>query len=162
MREIKLTQGKVAIVDDEDFDRLNKFKWYTIKRQNIYYAERAIWVAGKSKKHIMHQMILEPRPGYETDHIDGNGLNNQKENLRYATHQQNISNQRKHSRTSSRFKGVCWHKKAKKWMAHITKDGIFLYLGLFMGEIDAALVYDKAAKIYFGEFARTNFLTEEN
>ena len=148
----------VAIVDDGMFDDLNRFKWYAAKNGRNFYACRHVRL-GKKEKQVriqMHQMILNPGPGLETDHIDGDGLNNQMLNLRVATRSQNGCNRRT-QRGTSKYKGVHWHKSSNKWMTRVMKDGERLFLGLFLNEIDAALSYDAAARKFHGEFARTNF-----
>jgi hypothetical protein len=103
----------------------------------------------------MHRAILEGAP--QVDHIDGDGLNNQRSNLRPATQAQNMANSRKYSTNTSGFKGVGWHKAAKKWRADITFDYKTRYLGLFPTAEDAARAYDSAAKSLFGVFACLNF-----
>lgn len=157
MKEIKLTQGKVAIVDDEDFEELNKFKWYAVKKGRTYYAERATYVDKKKSTIRLHQIILKPKPEYETDHKDRDGLHNWRDNLRYATRSQNVANIDKYRLSSSKKKGVSWHKGNNKWMASIWKEGTHFFLGYFFNEADAALAYDKSAIEFFGEFARTNY-----
>ena len=94
-----------------------------------------------------------PRP----DHIDGDGLNNQRSNLRPATAGQNMMNRRKRWRATSRFVGVCWYPRREKWLARIYRDGTKHHLGDFSFEVEAALAYDAAAREMFGEYARPNF-----
>ena len=91
------------------------------------------------------------------DHIDHNGLNNQKYNLRIATHSQNCQNRRPCKNSSSKYRGVCWHKKNKKWTAHIKIDKKTIYLGIFESEEDAAMAYDAKAKELHGEWTYLNF-----
>ena len=105
----------------------------------------------------MHREILKPPKNVETDHKDGNGLNNQRYNLRWATKTQNRQNQRPQEGCTSRFKGVRWDKNARKWRACIKVQGKQVHLGFYSLEIDAARAYDNAALLYFKEFARTNF-----
>ena len=106
----------------------------------------------------MHRQIMNAPKGTPIDHKDHNGLNNTRENLRLATISENARNCEKTKRpTSSKYKGVCWNKKSKKWQAHIHYNGISIHLGLFDSEEDAAKAYDEAAKIYHGEFAVLNF-----
>lgn len=161
MKTITLTQGKVALVDDEDFDRLNRHKWYArkyaLKNRMTWYAVRNLTVApGKQTTLQMHREIAAVAGICQTDHRDGNGLNNQRENLRPATRRQNQQNQRKRPDCSSRFKGVCWNEESRKWQANIRVNGYKRYLGLFEVEEDAADAYDEAATRLFGEFALTN------
>jgi len=156
---IALTQGKVAIVDDGDFEWLNQFKWCAHKARNTYYAERAVRVGLKRKQLQMHRFILgldfgDKRQG---DHINMDGLDNRRANLRIATVAENLHNRGKQKNNTSGYKGVFWEKKDKKWRARIKVDGERMHLGLFHDPADAARAYDKAAKKHHGEFATTNF-----
>lgn len=107
----------------------------------------------------MHREILGLPIGREprVDHRDSNGLNNQKENLRIATQLENSRNRARGALNTSGYKGVCWHKRAKKWAVSIRYDGKRMHLGLFANKIAAAAVYDDAARKLFGEFAKCNF-----
>jgi len=161
MREIPLTQGKVALVDDADYEQLVKYRWYALKSYHTYYAVRnGSRTLGKQSLILMHRVIMRALPGQETDHVDGNGLNNRHENLRLCTTAENQHNQRKH-RGSSRFKGVWRHTNRQAWEAGIGIDCKKLYLGYFHNEDDAAKAYDRAARELFGEFACLNFPTTE-
>lgn len=155
MKTIPLTKGMVALVDDEDYQLISKYKWYaTLNEDGKHYAKRRT-----STKHqvYLHREIMKASSGVEIDHIDGNGLNNQKSNLRYCIRRQNAMNtiKRKPSATS-KYKGVCWHKGGKKWQSQIHPSGRSILLGLFKNEIDAAIAYNKAAMKHYGEFARLN------
>jgi len=152
-RLIPLTRGQFAIVDAEDYPRLSKFTWFTEGRPNNYYAVRK--ENGKSIK--MHRQILNAPDHLVVDHIDHNGLNNRKSNLRLATFTQNCQNQRRLSHKTSRYKGVCWNKRSKKWAAAIRCNNKTYHLGYFANELDAAHAYDRAARKYHGEFAHLNF-----
>ncbi len=156
MKTVPLTQDKVALVDDEDFLRVSQYKWYAIKMSHLFYAHTNVRKAdGKTTILSMHVLLLPDAK--RVDHQDGNGLNNQRHNLRSATHSQNMANRRKHKNgTSSLFKGVHWHKAAKKFTAQICVNHKRHHLGLFTSETDAAMAYDVAALHHFGAFARLN------
>ncbi len=163
MKEIELTRGYKALVDDEDFERVKVFKWKSLiskrkHRQDVVYACRnqrkvngAHWTDQVCI--YMHRFILGC-PGH-VDHKDGDGLNNQRDNLRECTRSQNSANQKK-QKGSSRYKGVSWHAGGKKWQVHIKTPQKNMYLGLFADEADAATVYNFAALEHFGEFAVFN------
>jgi len=158
MREILLTKGYIAFVDDEDYDYLSQFKWYAQLKGHRIYAVRSIKIDGKWTKILMHREIMNAQPGEEVDHIQHDVCcNNCKSNLRLCTSSQNAMNRRVRQGTSSRYKGVCYHKAAKKWRAQIEVDGKNTHLGLFTNEFDAACTYDAAAKKLFCEFALLNF-----
>lgn len=160
VKKISLTQGQVALVDNEDYDWLNQYKWYADKRRGNFYAIRSSWKNGKHYPVYMHREILKLKRGdkRQGDHINHNILDNKRENLRICTNRQNGMNQKVHSNSTSQFKGVCWHKVAKKWIANITIEGKTKHIGLFGLEENAALAYNKAAKKYFGNFAYLNVL----
>ncbi len=161
MRQITLTQGKIALVDDDDFERLNQWKWYAIrcktKCRDIWYAVRGLKVDGKLRRIYMHREIAAVAEIPEVDHQDGNGLHNCRQNLRPATLAQNRHNQHKRLGCTSRFKGVSFNKNAGKWEAQIKNSGRRIYLGYFGDETMAARTYDEAARLHFGIFAKTNF-----
>lgn len=156
-REIILTQGRVAIVDDADFEWLNQWKWNAHDSHGWAWYARRIHMAGEGKKTqiIMHRLILKAPKGAYSDHINGNGLDNRRANLRLCNSSQNNSN-RHYGWGSSKFKGVSWDKINKKWAASIKHNKQQIALGRFSLEIDAAKAYDMAAPLYHGEFARTN------
>lgn len=158
MKTIPLTQGKFAIVDDEDYEWLNQWKWCADKIGKTYYAVRTINHKLGKQMILMHRQILRltKGDGKLTDHRNHNGLNNRKCNLRICTHNQNHQNRRK-PRTLNRYKGVSWHKPSKRWCAHIIHNKKYIHLGYFDNEIKAAKTYDKKAKELFGEFACLNF-----
>lgn len=155
MKEIPLTQAQVALVDDEDYDELNKYKWYTvwIPSSHTFYAQRR---SGKSKVY-MHRIILNAPRDMECDHVDGNGLNNQRANLRLCTRSENGRNSRKHSDNISGYKGASWHSASKSWLARITINNKLIHIGSYSTAEDAAHAYDMAAKELHGKFARINF-----
>ena len=161
MKEIAITRGRIVLVDDGDYERLIRRKWqYLAKRDSgIGYAIRTDKINGKKCGVLMHREILGLPIGREprVDHRDSNGLNNQKENLRIATQLENSRNRARGALNTSGYKGVCWHKRAKKWAVSIRYDGKRMHLGLFANKIAAAAVYDDAARKLFGEFAKCNF-----
>lgn len=161
MKTIPLTQGKIALVDDADFDWLNQWKWCTFaQRTENYYAVRQNWNDKTKKSYLlrMHREILglKHKDGIITDHKNCDGLDNQRHNLRICTNAENLCNQ-KPKLHSSAFKGVSWNKKAAKWGTYIRSNHKRYFLGYFDSEIEAAKVYDKVAKELFGEFACLNF-----
>lgn len=156
MKEIKLLKGLVALVDDEDFERINAFKWSFHKEGRSEYAVSSIKIENKYKQFRMHRMILSiSDPKVFVDHIDGNGLNNTKANLRLATHKQNSRNYSKlFSTNTSGFRGVRFDKrqKTKPWKCTIKFENKNVHLGYFISAEEAAKAFDKAAKELFGEF----------
>lgn len=156
MKKIPLTQGQFALVDDEDYDWLNQWKWYAYKSRNTFYVE----CCQRGRRVKMHRMILGLKygDGKQIDHKDGNGLNNQRHNLRVCNYSQNNFNKGPQKRiTSSRFKGVHWHKRDKIWITRIQYNNKEIHIGQYKNEIKAGKAYDRKAKELFGEFARPNF-----
>jgi len=154
-RRIKLTGGKYAIVDVEDYEKLSQYDWqlYESKSKNLYAFR---YESGKFIK--MHRVIMNAPAGVFVDHKYGDGLDNRKVNLRIVTRAQNQYNRRKTSKkTSSKYKGVYFKKDMNKYCATIGLKGKKTHLGYFDNEIDAAKAYDEAAKKLFGEFAKLNF-----
>lgn len=128
-----------------------------MKRLYTYYAARHIRKNNKRTIVFMHRAILKPQKGKEVDHKDGDGLNNQKNNLRLATKSQNNQNQKRpHKNSTSKYKGVSWDKNHKKWLSQIKINYQNIYLGLFDCEIEAANKYNQKARELFGEFACLN------
>jgi hypothetical protein len=161
-RRIPLSQGKFAIVDPEDYPRISKYKWHICKNGNIFYARRKVARKKKGKTIIsMHQEIIKVPEGFVADHINHNGLDNRKSNLRPASLAQNIRNSKKtRNKFQSNYKGL-FHRRDGMWRALITFNGRRIYLGCFKEETEAARAYDTAAKTYFGEFANLNFPASE-
>lgn len=163
MKEIALTKGMTALVDDEDFEWLNQNKWYANDAGRHVYAARHLWDHATKKKRrlYMHRAILDAPAHLQADHINHNGLDNRRANLRLCTMAQNQANSRKRrSHTSSRFKGVSWHKATRNWRAAIKIGRHSKTLGYFEDEVEAAHVYDVRAREAFGEFAKLNFELE--
>ena len=152
MKEIALTQGKVALVDDEDFDELNKNKWFAQKNYNTFYAarhEKKRIIDGRRNLIFMHRVIVNTPIGMQTDHINGNGLDNCKENLRICTKEENARNKAIHRRNTSGYKGVTWNKFNKKWMAQIRIGRKNIYLGYFIDKEKAHQAYCESARNLF-------------
>lgn len=162
MKQITLTQGKVALVDNADFEHFNQWKWQARKKpNNKWYAVRSEgYPKQKQKTVFMHREILNAPEGMEPDHINGDGLDNRRENLRISTHTQNIWNSRKRRDNSSGYKGVTRYNKKgvkKRWVARIQYDKRRIYLGSYERRESAARAYDAAAKRLYGKFANLNF-----
>lgn len=152
-KEIPLTQGKIALIDDEDYERIIQYHWYADKHGYTYYARRSF----NNKHDYLHRFIMNAKPGEQIDHLDGNGLNDQKYNLRIVNNSQNHMNSKKHLDGLNKYKGISWNKRKKKWVATICLNYKHIHLGFFINELDAARAYDEAAKKYHGEYARLNF-----
>lgn len=163
MKEIKLNIHKkkslkvFAMVDDSDYEYLSKWTWITFKTGPKMYAGRWHFEdSGKRCLILMHRVLLNPEPRHVTDHKDGNGLNNQRSNLRQATVSQNAANISSHKNSTSKYLGIYWDKNRGRWFATIRKNKVDRFLGRFKDEKDAALAYNKAAMELHGEFARLN------
>lgn len=142
MKTIPLTQGKVALVDDEDYSELSKHRWYANKFRNTYYAVRNLPTNLESHKNmsqLMHIAIVGTPRGMQTDHINGNGLDNRRCNLRVVTHRQNLQN--RHVPKTSKYPGVSWDKPHHRWRTDFQFDGKKHYLGQYKDEQTAAIVY---------------------
>lgn len=148
MKKIPLTQGKFALVDDEDYEFLMQWKWHYTGR-----------VAKRSKCHgvqQMHRLIMNTNNGFEVDHINHDTLDNQKNNLRNVTRKQNCMNKGAEKNSTSKYVGVSWCTKRKKWVSNIMINGIQKNLGRFSCEKKAAIAYNEKAVKLFGEFACLN------
>ena len=160
MKQIELTQGKVALVDDADFEELNQYKWHAVNFKGHFYAVgNSHQKNGKQHQNYMHRQILGLELGdkRDADHQNHNTLDNRQDNLRIATRRQNQMNQKSTPNTSSKFKGVTWNKQWKKWKVQISIGGKRLFLGYWNIEEVAALAYDMVAIREHGEFACLNF-----
>ncbi len=156
--------GLVALVDDEDAERVGSYLWHAFRSGGNVYAIRRIRVGGYKGPKVcclMHRFIVSAPDGLDVDHRNHNGLDNRRENLRVCEHVHNMRNMLPHSTGhSSTFKGVGFHKKRAKWRAFIRLNGREEHLGLFVSEIEAARAYDAAALAAWGEFAWLNFPEE--
>ena len=155
MKRIPLTQGKFTIVDDWNYERLNQWKWHVKKGVSTWYAERK----GANGTIKMHRLIMNTPKGKDTDHKDGNGLNNKENNLRVCSRSLHHYNRKP---KKGKYKGVSVSGRAGKFQARIKIKGKYLSLGYFKKKEDAAKAYDKEAKELFGEFARLNITERRN
>lgn len=157
MKQIPLTRGLFAMVDDQDFHWLSERKWCAQDGRNGRW--RAVSRDGK-KILVMHRVIVEASAEFLVDHINGNPLDNRRENLRVCSYKENARNLKIERRVikTSQFKGVCWSKLNRNWTAQITVNYKKVHLGCFKTEQMAAFAYDEAAIRYFGAFAKLNVL----
>jgi len=157
-RRIKLTRGKYAIVEPEDFERFNQYNWHCT---SYGYACRKVpkkLRKGEERHAYMHKELCPVPNGKVVDHINRNRLDNRKANLRPATKQQNAWNSKfKRKARITRFYGIYWDKDKEKWQVRLDINGRIRRLGYYADEIEAAKAYDEAAKEYRGEFAVLNF-----
>lgn len=158
-REIPLTRGMVAIVDSEDYEWLSQFKW-TFATNGYAFRRRNMGQDGYNvgDNVLMHREIMQAPRYMQVDHINGNRLNNSRQNLRLCTHHQNNTNRAPTGCGTSKYKGVSFDTQTQKWRATITANRNMINLGRFPNEIDAAQAYNLAAVQYHGEFARLNIV----
>lgn len=157
MKAIELTLGLSTLVDDADYEPLAQHKWRAMRTKRNVYAVRAVGTRVTQHCVLMHRVILDAPEGFHVDHRDGNGLNNQRENIRVATHSQNLSSSRI-ARGESRFRGVSRNGESRKpWVARVRIEGRSVYLGRFSSEEEAARLYDQTVRELRGEFAVVNF-----
>lgn len=153
MKEISITKNKVALVDDADFPSVSCHRWHQKKSKNITYA-RALF---NGHRVSMHRFILIVPKNLVVDHINGNGLDNRRSNLRICTQSQNMMNQKRHHDSKSSYKGIWFSRDTKKWGVRIKAYGKRHYAGLFGTAVEAAKVYDFLASQFFGSYANLNF-----
>lgn len=156
MKRIKLTQGKYALVDDADFEYLNKFKWCI---NNSGYAVRRVG-GRKAKLTIMHRVLMGAQEGQEVDHANRDKLDNRMSNLRFVTRAQNIANTPLSKRNTSGFKGVHWNKAKGKWQIRIGFEGKVVSLGYHNNKVEAAKRYNEKALELYGNHAWLNPIKE--
>jgi len=157
-RSISLNFDTVALVDDADYDKISTYNWFL---SGSGYAVGFVPVEGKFKLTYLHRFILDAQPGQIVDHINGHSLDNRRANLRLATAQQNGQNKRISPLSTTGLKGVSWHRARNKYHARIQLQGIRYHLGFFEDAETAALAYDAAARLLFGEFAVCNYADKE-
>ncbi len=160
-RRIPLTRGQFAIVDVADYEELAQHKWFALWYGSGYYAGRVLKVKegrGRQQHVRMHRELIDVPAGKFIDHINHNGLDNRKANLRIVTRRENSWNKRKQrGNYSSQYKGVTWLKRTGKWQARIVCKGTSIFIGQFDDEKAAARAYDARAAELFGEYAALNF-----
>jgi len=172
--KLKTKNGYEFEIDDEDFRIISRYNWYGYKARNKIktgdiswkssYVYTSMWINKKSQNIRLHRLILEAPKGVQIDHINGNGLDNRKANLRFCNNSQNLMNQRKRITNKSGYKGVSLRAngKKKKWVAQIRINGNNKFIGHFETAAEAAIAYNNKAKELFGEFARLNEVEEPN
>jgi hypothetical protein len=150
LKEIRLYDGSITVVDDDDFEKYGEYKFYSNGKGHVYRN-------GENGTMYLHREIMNAPDGMIVDHINGDKLDNRKSNLRLATPRQNQFNKRKTTKeTSSLYKGVCWIKKTNAWLSSIRIDGVRTNLGYYETEEAAAIAYNEKAKQYHGDFALLN------
>lgn len=167
MKLIPLSQGKFAQVDDSDYEWLMNWKWCAVKGYGNYYSQRGIYLGvidGKktSTPLKMHRAIMKPEKGFVVDHIDGDGLNNQRANLRVCLPRENTANRKPSKNGTSKYLGVMWCPSRNNWRVRITSNKKKVHVGEFRSEEDAALAYNRKAIELHGEFARLNVIPENH
>jgi len=151
---VPLTKGHVAVIDAADVPQVEKFLWCAHVCRHAVYALRGYEVKGKTKLVMMHRELIGAPHGRLVDHVDGNGLNNRRANLRLASNSENTRNSKKRIDNKSGYKGVCWDELQRKWRASIRLNGRQTYLGLYASPQEAHNAYREAATREYGEFAR--------
>ncbi len=152
MLKIKLTKGKYALIDNEDFKKISSITWHCSSEGYAIHS-----LHKKPYAILMHRMIMKTPQGKDTDHINGNRLDNRKHNLRICSRSENLRNSKKTIfKRSSKYKGVSWDKNNNNWMAQIYRNGKAYFIGRYNNEVEAANIYNKIAKKHFGKFAKLN------
>jgi hypothetical protein len=161
VREIPLTRGYVALVDDEDYDRVSQFKWRAQPvAVNGATANHYAITSLSGRTVFLHRFILNAPRGMEVDHRNRNGIDCRRNNIRLATTAQNQANRGRTQANRSGYKGVSWSEQRRKWLVQITCNGERRHVGRFDDPTEAALAYDRAARDAFGAFARLNYPTD--
>jgi hypothetical protein len=161
MKEVRLSKGKTALVDDEDYEKVARYSWYYFTVKNREYAQSKI----RGRTYYMHRLVMLFKEGRalnqkeEVDHIDGNGLNNSRSNLRICNHLQNNANKKRYVDSGQQYLGVSFEKRygKKPYKSRIMHKGANIYLGIYPTELEAAIARDLASVHFFGQFAKLNF-----
>jgi hypothetical protein len=157
MREIVLVNGNKAFIDDEDYEKTTGYKWYLLKYGNNQYAIGYKYDGGNQTACLLHRLIMPVNEKDVIDHIDFNGLNNCKSNLRVVSNYENSWHHRLSKNNTSGYRGVSWDKSKGKYRATLRRYGEYFHLGNFSDAVEAARAYDEAAEKMFGVFAVKNF-----
>ncbi len=159
---ISLSRGRHAIIDADDNESVSRFKWHITTRGYVACFVSLGRIGGKQIRGYMylHRLIMRPPNGMEVDHKDGNKQDCRRSNLRVCTHAQNVRNQPGRL-GKSRYKGAYWNEQLQRWRSQIKFNYRAIALGYFDTELEAACAYDAAARIHFGEYAKTNFEVNE-
>lgn len=161
MKYLELTKNKKTLLDDDDFafaKSLGSWYWANKKGSKYGYAEMTKRIEGKKIHFKLHRIIMNAQKGEQIDHINGDSLDNRRENLRICTQSQNNANRRILSTNNSGYRGVSWSETAQMWRATIKKDGLQKHIGYFPDKKTAARIYNIEAMELFGEFAVLNIL----
>ena len=157
MKQVRIARNNFALVDDDEYEKIAKRKWYMHKTEKINYARCKM----ERGFQYMHRMVTKAKRGEYVDHINQNGLDNRKSNLRICTKSQNGCNRGKDKDNTSGYKGVTYitsrHKRRKRWRAQIVTNKKLICIGYYFTKKEAAIAYDNSAKKYHKEFAKTNF-----
>lgn len=158
---IPLSQGKVAICDASDYNLVSPYNWYAQRAKYTYYAGTSILVRGRYRRLDLHRHLMGVyKRGTLVDHIDGDGLNNLRYNLRVCVQCENLRNTKISVDSTTGLKGVSFHKSTGKWQSNIIIHGRQVYLGLFSNVEMAAKAYDTASLKLHGEFGKTNSMLQ--
>jgi hypothetical protein len=159
--ELSLPSGPVALIDDEDWPLVKGYRWFAMPARRTIYVAATPYRDGRTTTVRLHRLLMAPGPGLWVDHINGDGLDNRRANLRAVTRGQNAINRRTGTNNTSGFKGVSWHPEMKRWRADISVGGKRRHLGTFARPEEAAAAYNAAALTAWGPLARLNTLEEK-
>lgn len=158
---IPLSLGKFSIVDIDDYQWIVNwpYKWRCVSQKYTNYADTHCgYFNGKEVRISLHRMIMCVPDGMQVDHVNGDGLDNRRCNLRICTARQNCQNRTKNTKYSSKYKGAVWREQTKRWRCLMRINGKMTEIGTFKTELEAAKAYNEAAIKYFGEYARLNII----